>query len=338
TPIHLNEPSLAPPAASVRAASAPEWPPGTFAPYVDATLWPQLSLLDASKALRMRHFRLGFVVARSAHDPAPTWGGTRSATSSFRLREINALRTLGGDVAIAFGGQAGTELASAAKSGAELATRYRSVIDAYGARVIEFDLEGTALTDHQSIQRRSEALALLRKGMAAEQRPLEVWLTLPVTPTGLTPQGLEVIRSAIGQRVAIRGINAMTMDYGDAAAPQPAGRMGSLAITAARAVRDQLRALYPANKTTMARTDLWQMIGITPMIGHNDIPSEVFELSDADQLLKFATEQHLGSLSLWSLNRDRACEPPAVTVSPSCSGIVQQPYEFARVLRAFEAL
>ena len=128
----------------------------------------------------------------------------------------------------------------------------------------------------------------------------------------------------------------MAMDYGNAAAPQPAGRMGTYAIQAARSLHDQLRTLYAAGSTRRQPSDLWQMIGITLMIGRNDVPGEVFELSDADQLLSFASANRIGSLSMWSLNRDRSCEQSESAVSPLCSGVAQHPYEFARILRPFQ--
>jgi chitinase len=79
------------------------------------------------------------------------------------------------------------------------------------------------------------------------------------------------------------------------------------------------------------------MIGITPMIGRNDIVAEVFQQSDAAQLLDFATQSRIGSLSMWSLNRDRSCERPEVLVSPLCSGISQRAYEFTRIFQPFGA-
>jgi chitinase len=174
--------------------------------------------------------------------------------------------------------------------------------------------------------------------MNAEGLPLEIWLTLPLLPTGLTADGVQVVRSLIEHGISIRGINGMAMDYGDAAAPQPAGRMGAYAIEAARGLHEQLRALYAASGSPRRPEELWQMIGITPMIGRNDVATETFELSDADQLLNFAAQNHIGALSMWSLNRDRSCEREEPAPSPSCSGITQRPYEFTRILQAFEGL
>ncbi len=49
---------------------------------------------------------------------------------------------------------------------------------------------------------------------------------------------------------------------------------------------------------------LWQMVGITPMIGLNDITTEVFDQQEAREVLAFAEQQGIGRLSFWSLNRD----------------------------------
>lgn len=337
-PIRFDELSPAPPPKPVYAVPAPAWPRAAFAPYVDATAWPPLNLTATAEELEVRRFRLGFVVAYSASQPSPSWGGAHSATSSYRLREINALRQRGGDVAIAFGGAVGMELAAATPSAAELAAKYKSVVDAYDARVLDFDLEGAALADRGTIQRRADALLTLQRSMATQRHPLEIWFTLPLLPAGLSAQGLQVIRAALDRGLAIRGVNGMAMDFGDAAAPRPAARMGTYAIAAANNLHRQLLALYAASGTPKEPSEVWQMIGITPMIGRNDIVAEVFQQSDADRLLDFASKNRIGTLSFWSLNRDRACERPQSLPSPICSGIPQRDYEFTRILRPFGAV
>ena len=60
----------------------------------------------------VKYFTLAFIVA----DPStsePSWGGYYDFASGYRMDEIEALRDLGGDVMISFGGAAGTELAVA---------------------------------------------------------------------------------------------------------------------------------------------------------------------------------------------------------------------------------
>jgi hypothetical protein len=336
-PVTLNQASPAPRPQSVRIMPAPTWPRTTVAPYVDATAWPPLNMAALAKELDVRRFRLGFVVAQSAADANPSWGGVRSASGSYRLQELNELRAHGGDAAIAFGGAAGTELALVTKSTAELAAKYKSVIDAYQASVVDFDIEGAALAHRESIGRRAEALQTLQSSMKAEGRSLEIWFTLPVTPNGLSGDALLVIRAALEHRVDIRGINVMAMDYGSALAPDPVGRMGAYAIEAARNLHDQLHKLYAGVGKPKESAELWRMIGITPMIGQNDVAGEVFQTRDASQVFEFAMKNHIGLLSFWSLNRDRPCERGQAAANPGCSGIAQRPYEFALIFQPFGA-
>ncbi len=60
-------------------------------------------------------------------------------------------------------------------------------------------------------------------------------------------------------------LQLMTMDYGDSAAPNPEGRMGTYAIEAATNAYAQARSVGLTNTK----------IGIIPMIGVNDVMSEV---------------------------------------------------------------
>jgi chitinase len=48
------------------------------------------------------------------------------------------------------------------------------------------------------------------------------------------------------------------------------------------------------------------MLGATPMIGQNDVSSELFSVADAQKLVSFAREKHLGLVSFWAINRDQA--------------------------------
>ena len=78
------------------------------------------------------------------------------------------------------------------------------------------------------------------------------------------------------------------------------------------------------------------MIGVTPMIGLNDVTTETFTQQDAEQLLAFAHQRGLGELSMWSLNRDRPNAAGVITwVEPTSSSIFQQPFEFSLTFNAF---
>jgi hypothetical protein len=64
-----------------------------------------------------------------------------------------------------------------------------------------------------------------------------------------------------------------------------------------------------------------QRIEVTPMIGMNDVTSNVFTLNDARTLALFVSNSGLGGLHFWSLNRDQPCAQTLLAVSPICSSI-----------------
>ena len=98
--------------------------------------------------------------------------------------------------------------------------------------------------------------------------------------------------------------------------------MGSYAVQAAQATLAYAQTLWPA--MTYAN------IGITPMIGQNDDPAEIFTEADAQTLVSFAKQNHLGRLGFWSVDRDQPCGGSASGL-PACSEISQQPLDFTRI-------
>lgn len=319
------------------APAAPVWPSRVFAPYVDMGLYPTFDLASATRNYGVKFFTLAFIVADSAQHPA--WGGYTAYEingSAFDVQarsQVATVRSLGGDVMVSFGGAAGQELAQVITDPTALKNAYQTVVSAYGLTHIDFDIEGAAVADHASIDRRSQALAALQHDATASGKPLAVWFTLPVLPTGLTPDGLYVLQSALRYGVRIGGVNVMAMDYGESAAPNPAGHMGEYAIQAANSLFGQLQGLYG---TSLTSSQLWSMIGITPMIGLNDDTHEVFDQAAAQQVASFGVQKGLGRISMWSLNRDRQSPNGALTyVETTSSSILQQPDEFSKIFETY---
>ncbi len=310
------------------------WPTHYYAPYVDSTLWPLYDFVGTARTSGVKFFTLAFITADPANKPA--WGGFAAydvGNSDFDMQmksNITALRSLGGDVMVSFGGAANQELAEVITNVPALTAAYQSVITAYGLTHIDFDIEGAAVADHASIDRRSQAIAQLQQAATAAGRKLDVWFTLPVLPTGLTADGLYVIQSALRYGVNIAGVNMMTMDYGDSAAPNPAGHMGDFAIQAATSLFGQLKTAYNGTQTD---AQLWAKIGLTPMIGMNDIQSEVFTQQDAAKMLAFAQQHGIDRISIWSLNRDYQNTSGRINyVDNFSSSLLQSPLEFSLLL------
>jgi hypothetical protein len=302
--------------------------PGVAAPFVDIGAWPTPDLTQIAETTGLRQFSLGFIVNGTAAC-TPSWFNAYAMSAGFEQSDIASLRAIGGDVKPSFGGEAGTELAQSCTDVPSLTAAYQSAITAYNLSQIDFDIEGSAVADPASIDRRSQAVAALQRTAAAAGRTLNVTLTLPVLPSGLTSDGLYVVRSAVRYGAKITMVNGMAMDFGDVEAPNPSGQMGTYAIDTAKSLDTQLAPLYPS----LTPAQVWNMIGVTPMIGQNDNSSEVFYQADMRQLLAFAQQQHLGELAFWDVTRDgNAC-----TGSLSkCTDITQTPYEFSKMIAPYQ--
>jgi len=313
--------------------TAARWGETFFAPYVDMGGWPVPDLVAISEATGATLFTAAFLQATP--DGKAAWAGIPAlepGSGNEQVENINrsitSLQDAGGDVMVSLGGAAGTSLAQyyhARGLGAqELAEAYAGVVDTYRISHLDFDIEGAAVAEPASIALHSQALKLLQ-----DSKPdLQVWYTLPVLPTGLTADGLNVVDSALNAGVDLAGVNVMAMDYGESAAPTSgpnAKTMGAYAIEAAESTHDQLTTLYAG----YGKTYDFSQLGVTPMIGVNDVLSEVFTVADAQALEDFARANGLGMLSMWSVTRDNPGTFGQAT--PTASGLDAPAGSFAGV-------
>ncbi len=312
------------------------WPVHVFAPYVDATLYPFQKLTDVAKSTGQRWFTLAFIVDKTGSGCEASWGTYYTLAAGpdawvggqqlLMYDDLALLRQLyQGDVAVSFGGASGTPLEVACKDVGSLKTQLAKVVQTLQVQRIDFDIEGIWLTETkpgQSGERRAQAIASLQDDLKKAGTPLQVWLTLPVLPSGLAADGLATLAQTLENGAELGGINVMTMDYGDGAAPAPAGKMGKYAIDAATALQAQLGSAYQKIGKSKSQAELWAMVGATPMVGLNDVATETFHIADASELLVFAQQKGLGLLAMWSVNRDHPCNQ--ATVQLNCSSITDQ--------------
>jgi hypothetical protein len=307
----------------------------SFAPYEDTDQRQDIATVAA--AGNTKYLTLAFMLANGSTCSAAWNGGTRDQTWITAITNgIAAMRAAGGDVIVSFGGENGTELAQACTTVSALTSAYASVVDTYHLTHIDFDIEGAAVSDTASINRRSQALVALEQSHPG----LSVSLTLPVLPTGLDANGLAVVQSAHTYGLALSVVNVMAMDYGQYAAPD-GNQMGTYAQQAAQATHDQLATIY----TGLTDAQLWAMVGVTPMIGVNDTCwstyCELFTTTDAANLVTFARAHHLGRIAMWSITRDQPCRDANGNVvthtyaDPSCSSIVQANDAFSQAFSAY---
>ena len=115
----------------------------------------------------------------------------------------------------------------------------------------------------------------------------------------------------------------MSMDFGDSAAPPKAKTMGAYVVDSANALRAQTTAAgYPS-----------ATIGVIPMIGVNDVQTEIFTLKDAAMVRAFFhATPWMSYVGWWSVNRDRP--GPGHGANSADSGIDQKPWAFAKAFLA----
>ncbi|MFJ6137594.1 carbohydrate binding domain-containing protein [Kitasatospora sp. NPDC092286] len=318
-----GNPSTPPPTSGTPTTTATPTGPGTpppnvavpVAPYIDMGAWPTPSMPAMAKSGNLKSFTMGFVTGVGCK---ASWFNAYDPRTGWAKDQVDALRAAGGDVKVSFGGASGTELAAACTTVDSLFAEYDAVVKAYNLRYVDFDIEGAAIADTASNTRRSAALARLQQANPG----LKVSFTLPVLPEGLTADGVAIVKSARDAGVDVNLVNVMAMDYYRTGADY-----GDAAVQAAQSLYGQLKTLYPAKSDAQ----LWAMVGITPMIGEND-DHQIYNQADAQQLVSFAQQHHLGALAFWDATRDaNACTGALF----KCTNIPQQPYEFAKLFAQY---
>ncbi|MGW3033175.1 glycoside hydrolase family 18 protein [Streptomyces sp. NPDC001178] len=292
-----------------------------FAPYVDTSLYPAFDLLASADATGVKNYNLAFVT--DGGGCTPKWGGVTDLGSDGVASQIGALRAKGGDVRVSFGGASGSELATTCSSADALATAYGKVVDQFKLTKVDFDVEGGALPNTTANTNRAKAIAKLQ----AAHPGLDVSFTLPVMPEGLTQDGVNLLSNAKSNGAKINTVNIMAMDYG----ASYSGDMGTYAEQAATATQAQVKSVLGLSDAAA-----WKTVAVTPMIGVNDVSSEIFKVDDATQLAAFAKTKGLGGLSMWSATRDKQCAGGTKpTADATCSSITQDKFAFSKAFGAF---
>ncbi|WP_382464758.1 chitinase [Streptomyces noursei] len=300
-----------------------------FAPYVDMSN-SGVSQLDAAiTGHGVQTYTAAFTIGAGCNN---IWGDTLPVGNDPNVDpEIAKAKSEGASVIISSGGAGGEPLAFTCTDQGQIDSGYQKEITAYGANALDFDIEGAAVADTAGVARQMTAI----KDLKAQNSGLTASVTLPVLPTGLTADGVNVLKAAKAAGVKLDNVNVMTMDYGQGTGAD----MGAAAISAGEATLAQMQSVDPDYG--------YANLGITPMIGVNDDGS-TFSLADAASLASWAASNGVGRMSYWSVSRDQACGSVARTApkdrmgaaqimkpasSPVCSGVSQAPFAFTDALR-----
>jgi hypothetical protein len=299
-------------AASGGGGTGPE--PG-FGPYIDITRGTPL-LQDVAKATGQKYFTLAFALGDSTGCD-PSWGGTIPLTDPGITSQINALRAMGGDIAVSFGGAQGPYLNQTCASQAALASAIEKVMDTFGVHHLDFDIEASVPIDTMN-----KAIAQVQRDRPGTT--VRYTLEIQADSFGLTPAlGTDVLSNAVADGVQVGIVNPMLMDFGTSGE-----EFGQAVILAAQSTLKQMAVIWP----NLSTAQLNKMFGGTVMIGDNDT-GPVFTLADASTFINWANSNHIAFVSFWSVGRDNGgC---AGGVSPACSGLSQSQYQFTSIFRGF---
>src|SRR4029077_21128646 len=122
-----------------------------------------------------------------------------------------------------------------------------------------------------------------------------VWMTLPVSAHGLTAEGIAAVQAMLGRGVKLAGVNAMTMDYGPGEGAEK-DMLGTIERSL-DATEAQVQSLWRAAGLPSSAAAGWWHIGVTPMLGVNDVTAQRFTTKDARELAKFVDARGIPRVS-----------------------------------------
>jgi chitinase len=277
-------------------------------PYVDLSAGSADMLDRAIASGGVNSYTAAFVIGVGC---TPIWGDTLGIENSTANARIARAEAAGAKTIIAFGGAGGAELGQSCTNQSSLQAAYQAVINKYKVNHLDFDIEGAAIADPGSINRRYQAI----KGLESANPGLNVSVTIPVLESGPDGNGANFLRAAVTNGARIDVVNAMVMDYG-----HPVSDMAGAAKTAAAGTLSAARAA--------GLNFSYANIGITPMIGNNDSGGEVVSLQNARDIVSWARSNGVGRLAFWSIGRDQPCAGGGV--SPNCSGLGGAALDFTK--------
>ncbi len=222
----------------------------------------------------------------------PMWDSSRPLFGGVDQATINTVRANGGDVEISFGGWSGNKLGPNCSSASALAGAYQQVINAYGLKFIDIDIENTDEFENATVQDR--ILGALR--IVKQNNPgIKTIVTFGTSTTGPSFWGTRLINQAAALGANIDVFTIMPFDFGGGA------DMFGNTVNAANGLKNQLRSAFG-----WSDAQAYAHVGISGMNGLSD-QSEVTTTAIWTNIRNWANANHIARLAFWSVNRDRGC-------------------------------
>lgn len=315
-----------------------EWPTQVNAPYVDMVSWitkqgytnnGTVNLKRISEDTGVKFFNLAFIQSTGKVENNKVkwgWGGfsvlnedNNDNTQYQGIKQsIKELRDIGGDVVVSFGGVNGEPIWATTQDENILYNTYKDIVDGYGLTRIDLDIEthGTqgALANAKAIKK------------IQDETGVDVVLTLPVLPSGLVSDGLNILETYLSQGVDIELVNIMTMCYGSGTL-LPSENYGTASVRAIDNTKNQVQQ-YFKNYANISLTDseAYKKVGTTSSIGFEGEAHPIFGTDWTKLVVDHSIEKGLGMTSFWSMNRDAMLE--------TNRGVTSQ-YQFTDIYKTF---
>ncbi|MFB8758226.1 carbohydrate binding domain-containing protein [Streptomyces nigra] len=286
------------------------------APYLYLGWGDPPSATSVMSATGIKWYTLAFILSSGGCNPA--WDGQRALTGGNDQSVINSIRAAGGDVVPSIGGWSGNKLGPNCSTAEALAGAYQKVIDAYGLKAIDVDIENTDEFENATVQDRIlNALKIVK----ANNPGLRTIITFGTSTTGPNYWGNRLIEQAKALNAGIDVFTIMPFDFGGGA------DMYGSTVNAAEGLKTKLRSTFGWDDATA-----YAHLGISGMNGLSD-QQELTSPGTWTQIRDWANAKHIARLAFWSVNRDRPCAGGGVT--SNCSGISQNTWQFTSITAGF---
>ncbi|MFJ9521387.1 chitinase [Kitasatospora sp. NPDC101801] len=273
---------------------------------------------DVMAATGVKWFTLAFILSDGSCNPK--WDGSRTLTGGSDEAAIKSIRAAGGDIVVSVGGWSGNKLGEKCSSATALAGAYQKVINAYGLKALDIDIEDTEFSNATVRQRVVDALKIVK----TKNPGIVTYVTMGTTPSGPDSTGKDLIKRGAAAGLANDGWIIMPFDFGG-----HSGTMGQATVSALQGLKAAVKSAYGYSDDAAYRH-----IGVSSMNGVTDEPGETVTTGDFRTILAYANQHHLARFSFWSVNRDRPCG--SGTDADACSSISQKAYDFTKIVVQYQ--
>ena len=266
-------------------------------------------------ATGVKWFTMAFILSSGGCNPA--WDGSRPLSGSADANAISQIRSAGGDIVPSFGGWSGNKLGPNCSTPDALAGAYQKVINAYGLKAIDIDIENTDEFENNTVQDRIlNALKIVKQKNAG----ITTIVTFGTSKTGPTAPGNRLIErsKALGANIDIYTI--MPFDFGSS-------NIYNDTVASSEGLKNKLKSTFGWSDATA-----YSHMGISGMNGLSD-NQEMTSVDTWTRIRDWSKGKGLARLAFWAVNRDRGCAGGGVV--SNCSGIAQSNWAFTKITAGF---